>query len=761
MLAPLHRAACVLGVAATAATLALAAPQKPKLPRAEVPSAAQVPTYAWDSLGARRMRPGTDPRTLPRGEAPIVPDTVLYLSGNADLIPEVGGPSAPVRLGLGFEAVPAGRFAGALASPGGRAGLELQLSEPVHSQFSLSFWIRPRSDGQVLSLPGLLALSLNKQLQLTCRLQQEPTPDKKDFAGVRPGKPLARDAWNFVSVMLDRDVFERAALIIDDDAMGLRDLRPVPTAAGKLVLGTSIKGRRSFEGDLDDIRIVARPLNSAELIELAHPLERRGARRLALSMDPENAIEYPDVWLDVVTKPRLESESDWRLGAKCSRAPSPTGLRWVTGQWRRDSPLVQPTARTTQPTVFVGDHTIFIFSGEVRDSHVHPMLCVNDTWLYHLDEERWEEVPTPDALVGRVHQMAAYSPDHDVVLMHGGWINEHGRDERLSDTWLFDVSERRWRQVAPAGDFPGACSDTPVVYDPVGKVFRLILQSTCFSFDPATESWTESPPAGVSFKGPAVPGWWLSPSGTAGYDPVGKQMVYFGGHRGGGPDDYEDDTVHYDPVKNHYTLMDPEVRPSNRGRAGFAYHPGQARFVLFGGVLGQRSMRKRDLWAYTPATGSWEELESADRPTRRGGFYNMAYDPELDEFALVCGRHDVERFQSDVYRLRLDPAASASVRYTFDRESAPDAQGFDVRWKQADDFDLDLAFRGSSDGLRWGDWHAAPAGALAGNERYLQFRLETRSAEAPSQPLEIHGLGFTTEAPEPLDPALGRAFPLR
>ena len=51
--------------------------------------------------------------------------------------------------------------------------------------------------------------------------------------------------------------------------------------------------------------------------------------------------------------------------------------------------------------MYVGDHRVFIYSGEVKDSHTHPMVNTDDTWIYHTRRKTWERVAEDHAPPGR------------------------------------------------------------------------------------------------------------------------------------------------------------------------------------------------------------------------------------------------------------------------------------------------------------------------------------------------------------------------
>src|SRR6185436_10582650 len=108
--------------------------------------------------------------------------------------------------------------------------------------------------------------------------------------------------------------------------------------------------------------------------------------------------------------------------------------------------------------------------------------------FFHTREERWERVLTPLAPPGRCHQQAAYSPDHDLVLMPTGWANDDG-DVRFVDTWVFHVGDRRWEQHKPSGPELQSGGEKALVYHPGLHRFLLFQANTALAYDPELDRW--------------------------------------------------------------------------------------------------------------------------------------------------------------------------------------------------------------------------------------------------------------------------------
>jgi hypothetical protein len=404
------------------------------------------------------------------------------------------------------------------------------------------------------------------------------------------------------------------------------------------------------------------------------------------------------------------------------------------GHWRRIRALDPPLARTCHPTVSLGNGSLFVFSGEVRDSHLPPMRNVQDTWMFHAREERWERLATSTVPPGRCHQQAAYSPDADVVLMSAGWGNDTGEDVLFDDTWVFHVAERRWEERHPSGSKPSAGGEHALVYHPRLRRFLMIHRRTIWEYDAKADSWTTRRADVVDEHGRSLD-YKVPHSQTAAYDPIGDRVVLFGGQ--GKEDEFFDCTLLYEPDSRRLVVLDLPERPSARVRPGFAYDERRQQVVLFGGVLDQFSQRMDDLWSFDPARRRWTRLEASGTPSARGGYMLMAYDRELDRFFLVCGRHSPERFLEEVWSLSLDESAEGHARYAFDRAGFPAKDEWFWEGETPGDSAVEFCFRESEDGLHWGEWGPS----ATGTGRYLEVDVTLRPSKG-GEPPALHSMGF-------------------
>jgi N-acetylneuraminic acid mutarotase len=233
-----------------------------------------------------------------------------------------------------------------------------------------------------------------------------------------------------------------------------------------------------------------------------------------------------------------------------------------------------------------------------------------------------------------------YDPVGARVLLFGG--RDNGTQEDYGDTWSYDPATNVWTDLSPEGVAPPARSYHAMVYEPVSGTVILFggwddsrqrdLNDT-WSYDPATGAWTELKPAGR----------W--PSGRDGhsliYDPVGKRIILFGGSDTNARP--LGDTWAYDPKANTWTELEPTgPAPSARAWHSMVYDPGTQRAFLFGGTAEEK--RLKDTWAYDPKANAWVELEpEGDVPERRGN-HGMVFDPAAGMVILFGGSTETSSF---------------------------------------------------------------------------------------------------------------------
>ncbi len=582
----------------------------------------------------------------------------------------------------------------------------------------------------LLELAGALRVSIRSDGHLAVRLETPTAP------GLVSTEPVTLGAWNHVALSLDGTLLEHLRFVLNGETQA-RALagEPLPFGFTAVRLGDTNDVGAGFVGALDDLHLKLTSSVTAELLESGLEDPAAGPHRLTLRL--ASGVRTLDFWHEPFTGHALESEADWKQGRLVHATVEEGRLLRAEGNWTRLFAPDPPTSRTTHPTVFLGDGRVFTFGGETRDSHIWPMRNTNDTWIFDTRSALWRRVATSVAPSGRCHQPAAYSPDHDLVLYVGGLKNDEPEKEVFSDTWVYRVGSETWEERFPSGVDIGRQGDDGLIYHPPTRRFALFNGGEILIFDPTANHWSRRAPA-TAVSADGLPSAYTVPgSPMTGWDPASDQVLFFGGARVVGTDRiYVDTTVLYDVAANRHVVLDPPVRPSPRVRSGFAYDGNHGRFVLAGGVQDQFSEREDDLWSFDPERRTWREHRAANAPSARGGFYGMAFDPELDRFVLLCGRNSPTRFLNEAWSLRLDENATGRAFALFDRTSTG-AGAFVLEAETSGTARVDVRFRTSRDGRAFGPWTTDPPGS----ERFVLAEVRLRRGAGGEEPA-VTRLGF-------------------
>jgi hypothetical protein len=242
-------------------------------------------------------------------------------------------------------------------------------------------------------------------------------------------------------------------------------------------------------------------------------------------------------------------------------------------------------------------------------------------------QPRWTRLfpdgPTPP---GRSEHTAIYDPIRDRMIVCGGY-----NGSRLSDVWALELSDTPvWVELTPGTPGPQRSGHT-AIYDPVGD------EMLVFGGDPPNrETWA------LSFSGEAPEWRMLNPAGsppstrrehTAIYDAENARMVVFGGP--GNLNDVWTLSLGDKPSWASLSLSDP---PPGRRAHTAVYDPARAQMVIFGGFDGTYLA---DTWLLK-LTGDerWVRLTPAMNPPTASVNHSMTYD-ERRERSIVFGGTDV------------------------------------------------------------------------------------------------------------------------
>jgi hypothetical protein len=136
-------------------------------------------------------------------------------------------------------------------------------------------------------------------------------------------------------------------------------------------------------------------------------------------------------------------------GAQCDENRPGTWLMNArTGEWRPlEQPLTeQPPARCNAPLAYDSKHQLIaLFGGDAQDRFL------SDTWVYDCTRRRWRELKTNVRPYPRSAPALCYLEKEGVFLM-GGAAADRSASSAGSDTWLLDAAAGTWTRVL--GEFP-------------------------------------------------------------------------------------------------------------------------------------------------------------------------------------------------------------------------------------------------------------------------------------------------------------------
>jgi N-acetylneuraminic acid mutarotase len=275
-----------------------------------------------------------------------------------------------------------------------------------------------------------------------------------------------------------------------------------------------------------------------------------------------------------------------------------------------------------------------------------------DLWVYRPARNAWSPIQ-PSGTVPRLNAHAlVWDPDADQLLILGGY----GAD-RSDGIWAYTPADNRITALAPNGPTPVGrgyhsavwTGDRVLVFGGVGGRFDFF--DDLWSYDPRENSWTELRPAGL---GP-TPRFYHS----AVWDPVREQLLVFGGvdaYIG-----MLEDFWSYDPATNEWTELWPTgYQPPSRLSASMVWDPSAGRVLLYGGGCG--GCYRDDLWSYDPDADAWQLMEPPGaRPVPRGG-QGAVWDDASGQMLVFAGGesfNDLWSYRADANRwVRLTPAVT-------------------------------------------------------------------------------------------------------
>src|SRR5207237_3866438 len=167
-----------------------------------------------------------------------------------------------------------------------------------------------------------------------------------------------------------------------------------------------------------------------------------------------------------------------------------------------------------------------------------------------------------------------------------------------------------WCELLPPRPRPLPVFSHSAVFDPVGAQMLVFGGSYPFTGQLVDDLWSSSLETASWTPIEAQGGPPARLSHTAIWDPMSAQMIVFGGGCGAGC--FRDDLWSYQPLLGAWNEL-PAIGPFPPARGGHTaiWDPMGARILVFGGSNPSGAMA--DLWAYRPGTYAWSRL-ALDHP---------------------------------------------------------------------------------------------------------------------------------------------------
>jgi uncharacterized protein (TIGR03437 family) len=270
---------------------------------------------------------------------------------------------------------------------------------------------------------------------------------------------------------------------------------------------------------------------------------------------------------------------------------------------RLPSTSTPPSPRVDGTIVYdVPGRQLFLFGGQDTSPR-------NDLWSYSLDQNQWREVPQPaNRPAPRFGHTLVFDSLRRRLILFGGQAGGF-----FNDTWAFDIATNTWSKLSPGGALPNERYGHSGIYDATRD--RLVIShgftddgrfDDTWAFEFAANRWRNiSPPSNRPLRRCLH---------HAVYDPIGEQMLLFGGCASGFGPCPLGDLWAFDLASNRWTEKMAQPSPSPRQHYGVAYDTVRNRMVVFGGAGGGVL---NDTWEYDPRAGTWQQLAILDPPSGR------------------------------------------------------------------------------------------------------------------------------------------------
>ena len=277
----------------------------------------------------------------------------------------------------------------------------------------------------------------------------------------------------------------------------------------------------------------------------------------------------------------------------------------------------------------------------------------NQTWLF--SNGTWSNVTNP---TGSPPPREYASMDFDAnmggVLLFGGL----GINGPLNDTWLYQGGI--WTNLTYVGGAPSPRFAAAMAFDPDPEENGSVLYGGCIIdiivYECSNDTWVWQSWSGWT---PLTPSEIPPPLGFAGmaYDPVIEALVLFGGCEGGFC--FSENDATWELYSGQWWDVAPTTSPAGRQDFSMGYDPVGQQILLFGGFNASES-DLNDTWSFT--SGGWTMLSPVTSASPRED-YGLSWDP-TGETVLLVGGNTAYGLANDTWAYEIPPSVTVSASHT-------------------------------------------------------------------------------------------------
>jgi hypothetical protein len=251
---------------------------------------------------------------------------------------------------------------------------------------------------------------------------------------------------------------------------------------------------------------------------------------------------------------------------------------------------------------------LLVFGG--RDANA---AALGDTWLFDLDARSWTQIDG-DAPPARFGHAVSVDQKTRRLYLFGG----QSEDVFFNDTWQFDLETRRWKQldagddVAPSPRYglAGILDDRGDFIVSHGFTFEGRFDDT-WSFNLNKKNWSDVSPTGDGLRPLKRCLHELVWNSSA------KKILLYGGCSSGFGPCPQGDLWSYDPATQTWTELTPASGPAARSNPALVWDPTSDRAYLLGGLTDTGYAADLWSGTLVDDTFAWTALETSDAPTPR------------------------------------------------------------------------------------------------------------------------------------------------